>query len=148
MIMINLYSGAFQISLINLVINGLANSGDAYAQNYLLIPRLPILMALSSSSTTTSWAASPPPSIFLFNIMTPSVLCLGMAVAVQFFLRSSSSSCPDNLNQRNHLYHHRPYICHHIGRAKVLTPLVMIAKSFIDSQVRGVHSVSPRRLSE
>ena len=60
MIMINLYSGAFQISLINLVINGLANSGDAYAQNYLLIPRLPILMALSSSSTTTSWAASPP----------------------------------------------------------------------------------------
>ena len=61
MIMINLYSGAFQISLINLVINGLANSGDAYAQNYLLIPRLPILMALSSSSTTTSSAASPPP---------------------------------------------------------------------------------------
>ena len=89
-----------------------------------------------------------PPSIFLFNIMTPSVLCLGMAVAVQFFLWSSSSSCPDNLNQRNHLYHHRPYICHHIGRAKVLTPLVMIAKSFIDSQVRGIHSVSPRRLSE
>ena len=113
---------------------------------YLLIPRLPILMALSSSSTATSSAASPPLHFPLQHYDTLGFgpwhgSCRTILITIIVIIMSrQSESAQSSLSPRP--------LCHHIGRAKVLTPLVMIAKSFIDSQVRGIHSVSPRRLSE
>ena len=75
--MTNSYSGAFQISFTILVINGLANSDDAYTQNYLLIPGLPILMAGSViliNDNIISNISLPPPCIPLEHYDT---LCLG-----------------------------------------------------------------------
>ena len=70
--MINSYSGAFQISLTILVINGLVNSDDAYTQTYSLIPGLLILMA--GSVILISNVSLPPPRIPLEHYDT---LCLG-----------------------------------------------------------------------